>query len=60
MLKSMNPYVRLGMLENDTLWGGTRLYGLYSPWMWGIVRVVKCLTNDKNRIFNVWWDVYNL
>ena len=23
------PYFRLEMLENDTLWGGTYLYGLY-------------------------------
>ena len=23
------PYYRLEMLENDTLWGGTYLYGLY-------------------------------
>ena len=28
MTKSI-PYFRLGMLENDTLWGGTYLYGLY-------------------------------
>ena len=29
------PYFRLEMLENDTLWGGTYLYGLYMgepPW----------------------------
>ena len=28
MAKSI-PYFRLEMLENDTLWGGTYLYGLY-------------------------------
>ena len=28
MAKSV-PYFRLEMLENDTLWGGTYLYGLY-------------------------------
>ena len=39
------PYVRLEILENDTLWGGTYLYGIYMgvpPCIWLIW--LLCLT----------------